>query len=44
MKNKVTDRFKAAVNSELLLKEDVLLVRAVVSSGLINIFIKEAQA
>lgn len=44
MKNKMTDRFKAAVNRELLLKEDMLLVRVVVGSGLISIFISEAQA
>jgi len=34
VKNKVTDRFKAAVNRELLLKEDVSLVRVVVGSAL----------
>lgn len=44
MKNKVTDRFKAAVNRELLLKEDVLLVRLVIGSVLINIFINEPEA
>lgn len=45
MKNKVTDRFKAAVNRELLLKEDVLLlVRVVAGFVLINIFINEPEA
>lgn len=39
MKDKVTDRFKAAVSRELLLKEDVSLVRVVV-----NIFINEPEA
>lgn len=39
MKDKVTDRFKAAVSRELLLEEDVLLVRVVV-----DIFINEPEA
>lgn len=43
MKNKVTDRFKATVNRELLLKEDMSLVRVVVGSVLVNIFINELE-
>lgn len=39
MKDKVTDRFKAAVSREFLLKEDASLVRVVV-----NIFINEPEA
>lgn len=44
MKSKVTDRFKAAVNRELLLKEDVSLVRVVEGSVLVNFFITEPEA
>lgn len=44
MKSKVTDRFKAAVNRELLLKEDVSLVRVVEGSALVNFFITELEA
>lgn len=44
MKNKLTDRFKPPVNRERLLKEDALLVRLVLGSVLLNIFINEPEA
>lgn len=44
MKNKLTDRFKPPVNTECLLKEDVLLVRLVLGSALLNVLINEPEA
>lgn len=44
MKNKATDRFKAAVNRGLLRKEDMSLVRVVVGSVLVNIVMNELEA